>query len=105
MQRTNRSLTTLLAAASLGMLGTSPAPTAAPADSQPSVTQGGKTLQSKALRVAVDAPQHLMTNWGNLTWRSRRPPGYPRGGWSVRQGQRMARKARNVARNRRAHRG
>lgn len=26
-------------------------------------------------------------------------------GWSVRQGQRMARKARNVARNRRAHRG
>lgn len=27
------------------------------------------------------------------------------GGWSVRQGQRMARKARNVQANRRAHRG
>lgn len=31
-------------------------------------------------------------------------PSYPRPGHSVRQGQRLARKARNVRRNRRAHR-
>lgn len=31
--------------------------------------------------------------------------GYPRGGWSVSHGKRLARKSRNVKANRRAHRG
>lgn len=35
----------------------------------------------------------------------RSPVGYPRGGWSVSHGKRLARKSRNVKANRRAHRG
>ncbi len=36
---------------------------------------------------------------------ARQRHGYPRPGWSVAHGKRLARKAKNKARNRRAHRG
>lgn len=42
--------------------------------------------------------QRLANGWGHGSQTR-----YPRPGWSVRQGQRMARKRRNVIRNRRNH--
>lgn len=40
-----------------------------------------------------------------MPFRSSQQPSYPKQGWSVKQGQRMARKSRNQAKNRKAHRG
>lgn len=45
----------------------------------------------------------LTARWRNLLMLDVRR--YPKPGWSVKQGQRMARKRRNQLKNRRAHRG
>lgn len=105
MQRTSTtSRATLLAVAALGMMAIPATQPGEPARESSARSSCTSAQQPKVLTTSVKSTQALKAAWASLR-STRRPPGYPRRGWSVRQGQRMARKARNVARNRRAHRG
>lgn len=64
---------------------------------------GAQPSPKAANRVAVTGGTQQAIRNGD-GGRSHSSWGYPRPGWSVRQGQRMARKKANRAKNRRAHR-
>lgn len=96
----------LLSLAALGVTAASSIPATSGSGStelRESTSASAKPADKQG-RVAVaprgDAASRF--SWNFLRHTTRR---YPRPGWSVRQGQRMAKKARNVARNRRNHRG
>lgn len=105
-----RSLSLLSAAAALGMaaaaipgsgavVGTADAVARTQAQLQGAeVTKGGAPAAPG--KRGTDA--YVPRNWPRLRRTSYR---YPRPGWSVAQDRRRAKKARNVARNRRAQRG
>lgn len=108
MQSSNssrRSSLALIAAAGIGLS----AGTVAISDQPGRVDQASAIQQAASkspLFSGIDAvsssPQAAMRRGMFSSNPSR--PSYPRPGHSVRQGQRLARKARNVRRNRRAHR-
>lgn len=91
-----------LAAIALGLasLGGS---IAAVGESAARASSAARDLGNALAARAPGTDQALRAQW--LAVRGSRGSGYPTPGWSVREGQRRARKARNVRRNRRSHRG
>lgn len=101
-----RKMSSLLAAAALGTMAMAVGPGA--------VINGGSTAQASPTSEARadqakrhsevrtrDVERSILNAFGRGGYRH----SYPRGGWSVAHGKRMARKAKNKARNRSAHRG
>ena len=73
----------------------------APGESRASISAKADTQKSTPQRLAQLDQQVPMSPWARRGKNGKRTPG---GGWSVAQDRRMARKRRNVAKNRRAHR-
>lgn len=104
MRSSRSSRSGLLAAAAFAM-GLAPStPTFGPVDGTTASSTTEQTRPTKSTSPSVAGVDRVVNAiFGRIGAGSR--PRYPRPGWSVAEGKRRARKARNVARNRRAHRG
>lgn len=98
MQKT---IATALLAATAGLLGVTAQPTAANETQAREAAPATQKSTTPARAAVAEAAINQAYGWAP----GRSGYKYPRAGWSVAHGKRMARKRRNVLRNRRNHRG